>query len=330
MRDKNDGRHTLPTAGLDIVCLGELLIDFLPGESEDVFIRRPGGAPANVAVTAARNGFSAGVCSRVGDDAFGRYLGRVLSESGVCFLTPEPVPWASTTMAFVSLDERGDRSFTFARKPGADMFLERKDVEACGSSGARIVHAGSCSLSAAPADDATLYAIRLAKEKGKLVSFDVNYRDLMWQGDKARAREAIRQVLPYVDLLKYSDDEENLLDADCDALAVQYHIPVIVETLGARGVRASVHGNRLTVPARPVACVDSTGAGDAFWGTFLSCILSAQARSAQELGMDLLQTALVYGNVAGSLCVQHKGAMTGVSTITEIRHFLAEQAAGFT
>ena len=315
--------HGADVSGLDIICLGELLIDFFPGETEDVFLRRPGGAPANVAVTAAKNGFRAGVCSRVGDDAFGRYLGAVLENSGVRFLTPAPVTQATTTMAFVTLDETGNRSFTFARKPGADMFLDRQDVAVCAAAGPRIVHAGSCSLSAGPAADATRYALQAAKESGKIVSFDVNYRDLMWAGDKKRARQAIRQILPLVDLLKFSDEEEDVLRMSCQELSERYRIPVVVETLGPRGARAFFGDRLLSVQPRQVNSVDTTGAGDAFWGTFVSVVLHSGAHSAASLDAALVKTALEFGNVAGSLCVQKKGAMEGLPTLLEIERLLA-------
>lgn len=94
---------------------------------------------------------------------------------------------AVTTMAFVTLGPGGERSFTFARKPGADMFLTKADVDVALAQGARILHAGSCSLSAPPASEATAYALSQASKRGYMVSFDVNYRDLMWGGDRAAA-----------------------------------------------------------------------------------------------------------------------------------------------
>ena len=135
---------------LDLISVGEMVIDFLPGEEAGVYIRKAGGAPANAAIAVARNGLSAGFCGRVGADDFGRFLLDTLKENQVAVLCPAMVEEAVTTMAFVTLGPGGERSFTFARKPGADMFLTKADVDVALAQGARILHAGSCSLSAPP------------------------------------------------------------------------------------------------------------------------------------------------------------------------------------
>ena len=114
---------------MDLYSIGELVIDFTPGSEPASYIRNPGGAPANAAITAARSGLEAGVCSSVGDDDFGRFLVRTLEENGVKVLNPDLCGEAVTTLAFVTLAPDGDRSFTFARKPGADMFLSETAVK---------------------------------------------------------------------------------------------------------------------------------------------------------------------------------------------------------
>lgn len=310
-----------------LVCVGELVIDFLPGSEEGVYIRKAGGAPANVAVAAARSGISAGFCGRVGNDDFGRFLVRTMQENHVKMLCPELVDEAITTMAFVSLTADGDRSFTFARKPGADMFLCRADVDAAGIGKTDLVHAGSCSLSRNPAADATVYAMESAKKAERLVSFDVNYRNLMWNDDRAACRAAVRGILPLVDFLKISEEEEDMLDGSPEETAGKYGIAVIVETLGAGGARCyyrqpEIDGRfrslRLAVPGLAAQCVDATGAGDAFWGNFISYLLKCQVRSAEDLSEDLLKRALAYGNLAGWLCVQKKGAMESLPTAAEL------------
>ena len=196
---------------LDLISVGEMVIDFLPGEEAGVYIRKAGGAPANAAIAVARNGLSAGFCGRVGADDFGRFLLDTLKENQVEALCPAMVEEAVTTMAFVTLGPGGERSFTFARKPGADMFLTKADVDVALAQGARILHAGSCSLSAPPASEATAYALSQASKRGYMVSFDVNYRDLMWGGDRAAARASVAAILPYVDLLKISEEETDFM-----------------------------------------------------------------------------------------------------------------------
>ncbi len=310
---------------MNLMCVGELLIDFLPGEEEGIYIRKAGGAPANVAVAAARNGLDVGFCGRVGNDDFGRFLVNTLEENRVKMACPDLLEEAVTTMAFVSLDAQGDRSFTFARKPGADMFLTIRDVEEAKATQADMVHAGSCSLSRGPAAEATAYAITEGKRRGKLVSFDVNYRNLMWNDDRDGCSEAVRKILPFVDFLKISEEEADMLGEAPETAAVRYDIAVLVETLGSAGARCHWRGKTLSVPGRKANCVDATGAGDAFWGGFLSCILRAGVRSIQDLTEELLLRALNYGNVAGWLCVQKKGAMESLPTCDQIEAILAVQ-----
>ena len=306
----------------DLICLGEMLIDFLPGSEEGVYIRMPGGAPANVAVAAARNGLNVGFCGRLGNDDFGRFLLHTLERHQIRPLCPEPIDHAVTTMAFVTLDSHGDRSFTFARKPGADMFLTRADVDSACVEQATVLHAGSFSLSKEPAADATRYALAKAHAAGKLVSFDVNYRSVAWDGDRAGCSRAVRDILPYVDFLKISDEETDMLGMTPEEAAREYNIAVLVETLGANGARYTHQGQTVHVPGRSVPCVDTTGAGDAFWGGFLSCLLRAGIASPADLTGPQVLRAVEYGNVAGSLCIQKKGAMESLPTTEEIEAIL--------
>jgi sugar/nucleoside kinase (ribokinase family) len=115
---------------MEFIAIGEMVIDFLPGQEAGSYIRNAGGAPANVAIAAARNGLESGIYCKVGNDDFGRFLIRTLKENQVTPLSPELCDEAVTTMAFVTLTEDNERSFTFARKPGADMMLDKSEVPA--------------------------------------------------------------------------------------------------------------------------------------------------------------------------------------------------------
>lgn len=302
----------------DLICIGEMLIDFLPGSEEGVYIRMPGGAPANVAVAAARNGLNVGFCGRLGSDDFGKFLLDTLARHNIQALCPELVRDAITTMAFVTLDKQGDRSFTFARKPGADMFLTRADVEQAGVEQTAILHAGSFSLSRDPAADATRYAMELAHNAGKLVSFDVNYRNIAWDDDREGCIRAVKDILPFVDFLKISEEEADMLGMPAEEATREYNIAVLVETLGADGARCHYQGKSFHLPGRKTNCVDTTGAGDAFWGGFLSCLLRSGVTSTADLTEELVLRAVRYGNVAGSLCIQKKGAMESLPTAEEV------------
>lgn len=305
---------------MDVYSIGEMVIDFIPGAEPASYIRNAGGAPANVAIAVAKNGLEAGMCCSVGDDNFGHFLIDTLKRHNVRCMNPRLCTQAITTMAFVTLAPDGDRSFTFARKPGADMFLQESDVKEADIANSVIIHAGSCSLSASPVAEATIRALRLGRQMNKLVSFDINYRDLMWDGNQAACMEKVNQVLPFVDILKISEEEVEMIGG-VDHIFEQmkaWQLTLVVETLGSHGARCFFRGQVLEAPGKKAACVDATGAGDAFWGGFLSSLRIQGVHNAEQLNEDILHTAMVYGNVAGAICVQGKGAIPSLPTRQEI------------
>ena len=305
---------------MDLYGIGELLIDFIPGSEPFSYIRKAGGAPANVSIAAARSGMQVGMCCSVGEDDFGRFLMETLAENGVKAMHPELCKEAVTTMAIVTLAPDGDRSFTFVRKPGADMMLEEEDVKEADIADAVIVHSGSVTLSASPVDRATVRALQLGHEMGKLVSFDVNYRNVMWESKDA-CTAYVKKILPYVDLLKISDEEVDMLGGEEHVLQVmeEYGITMVVETLGAKGARCFFGGEIFDVPGRKAVCVD---ASDAFWGGFLSSLRIQGVEKASQLTRPILEKAMNYGNVSGWICVQSKGAIESLPTRAQIESHL--------
>lgn len=306
-----------------LLSVGEMVIDFLPGSEDASYIRKAGGAPANVAIAAARQGCAADFCGMMGNDDFGRFLYQTLVDNGVNPIVKELTDKAITTMAFVTLDEQGDRSFTFARKPGADMFLNRSHVTDEALDNATVVHAGSCSLSAGDAVDATIYALSEGHNRGKLVSFDVNYRNLMWHDDQSACATAVMDILPYVDFLKISDEEADMIggEENIPALMREKNITLVIETLGSKGARAYWNGQILDIPTLKANCVDTCGAGDAFWGGFLTALIKAGVTKPNDLTEKLLRNAMEHGNIAGWLCVQQKGAIESLPTAEAVEHY---------
>ena len=313
---------------MDAISFGEILIDFIPGEEEASYIRNPGGGPANAAVAMARNGLDVGMYTRMGNDDFGRFLTKTMEDYGVKLLTPELTDEAVTTMAFVTLYPGGERSFTFARKPGADMLLKKEDIRREDIEGAKLVHASSFSMSAGPAAEATVEFLRLAHECGKLVAFDINYRNVVWNDDKAACAAAVREILPYVDLLKISDEEVDMLGGESAVADVMKEcgIAAVVETLGSKGAQCFFNGKCFRVEGRKAEAVDATGCGDAFWGGFLACLLGSGVVTKADLSEAVLQKAISYGNVGGWCCVQVKGGMSALPTKERIEEVLAKEA----
>jgi len=311
---------------MDLYSIGEMVIDFIPGSEPASYIRKAGGAPANVAIAVSKNGLGASMACKVGDDDFGRFLMDTLAEYNVKAACPELCREAITTMAFVTLAEDGERRFTFARKPGADMLLKEEEVLESDIADAAIIHAGSCSLSAQPVAAATVRALRLGHEMGKLVSFDVNYRNVMWNDDIDACSRAVMDILQYVDLLKISEEEVDMIggEAAIPRLMKEQDIALVVQTLGANGVRAYFSGDYFDVAGRKVHAVDATGAGDAFWGAFLAKLRICGVEKAADLTAAIIREALEYGNISGSICVQTKGAIASIPTRMQIEAVIRE------
>ncbi len=310
----------------DVYCIGEMLIDFIPGSEPASYIRKAGGAPANVAIAVAKNGLSASMCCKVGDDQFGRFLMDTLEEYHVKAACPELCQDAVTTMAFVTLADNGERIFTFARKPGADTLLAEEDIKEEDIEAAVIVHAGSVSLSAQPAAAATVKAMRVGHEKGKLVSFDVNYRNVMWNDDEKACAAAVMDTLKYVDMLKISEEEVEMMGGleALPKLMADNDIALVVETLGSEGAQAFFQGEVIRVEGRKVKAVDATGAGDAFWGGFMSSLRIQGVSSRADLTAEMIRSAMEYGNVSGCICVQSKGAIASIPTREQIEAYMKE------
>ena len=194
----------------DVVALGELLIDFAPVSIDEwgypTLKAQPGGAPGNFLAALQEYGCSTALLGKVGDDAFGKLLVRTLQERGIETSGIVADPDVFTTMAFVALDAEGNRSFSFARKPGADTCLRAEELDLELVDGCKVFHFGTLSLTNDPARTATVTAVKYAKKQGKLISFDPNLRKPLWPSDAA-AKEQIEWGLRKADIVKISDEE---------------------------------------------------------------------------------------------------------------------------
>ncbi|MDR1787093.1 MAG: carbohydrate kinase [Treponema sp.] len=309
---------------LDAVCLGELLVDFTQaGFSETgmrLFEQNPGGAPANVAAALARLGAKAAFAGKVGADMHGAFLKETLAANNVDTSGLVMDGAVFTTLAFVSLAPNGERSFSFARKPGADTCLRPEEVPRALLESARLFHFGSLSLTCEPARSAALEALRIAKSAGAVISYDPNYRASLWPDEKS-AVSMMKSVLPLTDCVKLSEEEAALLSGEKDyakaAEAVLKDGPgCVVVTLGARGAAAFTRGNDAFAPAPAAPVVDTTGAGDAFWGAFLWKLLET-GPDPSAFSRDALAACLIFANAAASCAVQKRGGIPSLPTRKE-------------
>lgn len=313
----------------DIIALGELLVDFTQaGTSPNgmvLFERNPGGAIANVLVAAAKLGHSTAFLGKVGADMHGAFLAQTLQSVGVCTDGLIMDPDVFTTLAFVTLSAQGERAFSFARKPGADTQLRPDELNPDLIQNTRIFHIGSLSLTNEPARSATLRALELAKASGSIISYDPNYRSSLWP-DQSTAIKQMRSVLPLVDLIKISDEEAQLItDTDDPVKAAKYlaasGIGCVAVTLGSKGVLVYVNQETVHLPAHCVPVVDTTGAGDAFWGGFLHGFL-AWGKPLNEVSLTDARTFAQWGNAAAACCIQHRGAIPAMPTLEQAAVYL--------
>lgn len=301
---------------MDIAALGEILIDYTPMPKSpagmQVFEQNPGGAPANVLACAARLGRETAFIGKIGCDMQGEFLRQTLIDAGIDDRGVISDPDYFTTLAFVSLSPSGERSFAFARKPGADTRLRADELDGELLGQTAILHVGSLSLTDEPARTATLRAIETAKAAGAVISYDPNYRPLLWASEEA-AIEQMRSILSSVDLIKISDEETALLTGEAAPEAAAQKllgqgIPVVMVTLGAKGALVATRAGMETVPGFKSEAVDTTGAGDSFWGGVLTC-LSESGKRPEELTLAEVAAFARFGNAVAALCVRKRGAI---------------------
>ena len=192
----------------DVVALGEILIDFTPaGSSENhmqLFEQNPGGAPVNMLTAVTKNGYQTAFLGKVGDDMHGRFLRDTAKDLGIDVRGLIVANDVFTTLAFVTLQENGERTFSFARKPGADTQICYRELKQELLKNTKIFHVGSLSLTDDPARTTTFQAVRTAREAGAIISYDPNYRAPLWP-NREDAVERMRSMLQYVDVMKLSD-----------------------------------------------------------------------------------------------------------------------------
>jgi len=310
----------------DVVAIGELLIDFTPGgttaDGTALFERNPGGAPGNVLAILAKLGKRTALISKVGEDQFGEFLISVIKKIGVDTKGILTTKDANTTLAFVHLDSNGDRSFSFYRKPGADMLLSENEVDLDLVGDTKIFHFGTVSMTCEPSRRATLHAVKAAKGKGILISFDPNLRPPLWD-NLTEAKQIIEVGLQYADILKVSNEELEFisgfanLEEGSKYIFEKYSIHLMLVTLGAGGCFYRLGAQIGNLHTYDVKTVDTTGAGDAFFGAFLYQVIQRQ-KALLDLSKSEIEQMIDFANAAGSLATMKKGAIPAMPSAEEI------------
>ncbi len=317
--------------------IGEVLIDFIPAQKgvalKDVvsFERAPGGAPANVAAAVAKAGGQASMITKLGEDAFGDFLIETLDNVGVNTEHIARTKKANTALAFVSLKEDGERDFSFYRNPSADLLLSEDEISESWFNEGDILHFCSVDLVESPMKQAHVKAIRVAKEKGVMISFDPNVRLPLWENAED-CRTTIRDFLPHAHLVKISDEELEFITGISDeeeAIRSLFtgDVKAIIYTKGAAGAVLYVDGESFSSTGYQVSVQDTTGAGDAFIGGFLYKLLEKKAILSNLVSIlkNENNDILTYANASGALTTTGKGAISALPTKQEIIEFIEIQ-----
>jgi fructokinase len=313
---------------LDIITLGEALID-LPSTQSGVsladapgFAKVPAGAPANVAVVAAKLGLQAAFLSKVGDDPFGESIIRTFAGLGVDTTRVVKDKAARTGLAFVSVMPDGSRDFLFYFDPARDLALRPDELDAGWLASVRILHYGSISLIAEPSRSATREAARLARGGGAICSYDPNLRPWLWPSEEAMRAGAL-SGLADADIVKVSEEEVQFLmpDAPDEPTAIVRlfaqgpSLRLLCVTRGADGCTgyyrqgfqslALIHASGFTAPF-----VDATGAGDAYMAGLLTFLRrqGPDLEGTLKYVSTVLPDALRYANACGALATTYLGA----------------------
>ena len=300
----------------DVVALGELLIDLtqngLSVQGNPTLEANPGGAPCNVLALLSKLGHKTAFIGKVGCDGFGNQLKDALVETGI---STEGLCWdeqVHTTLAVVHTLPGGDRDFSFYRNPGADMRLTREEVNMELIRQAKIFHFGTLSMTDEPVRSATYAAIAEAEKAGVLRSFDPNLRPPLWR-TLEEAKEQVLFGLSHCDILKISDNEiqwlTGLEDFDSGIRWIQDRFPeirLILLSMGKEGSRAYSGETMVEVKSFRVNAIETTGAGDTFFGGILHHVLMWGLRSYTQ---EELKEMLTFANGAAAIITTKKGAL---------------------
>ncbi|MFG6366478.1 carbohydrate kinase [Schaedlerella sp.] len=304
------------------------LIDFtMSGPSEqgnNLLEACPGGAPCNVLALLNKMGKKTAFLGKVGKDQFGTLLRATLEDVGINtsnLLTDEQV---NTTLAFVHTFPDGDREFSFYRNPGADMMLTAEEVDEEFLAKTRLFHFGTLSMTHEGVREATKKALKAAKDKGLLISFDPNLRPPLWSSLEL-AKEQMEYGFGFCDILKISDNEIQFVSGKEDYdegiryLQETYQIPLILLTMGKDGSRAYYKGMRVERAGFQCRTIETTGAGDTFCGSSLNYILEHDFENLTE---EQLGEMLTFANAAAAIVTTRKGAIRAMPEKVEVENLI--------
>ncbi len=313
-----------------LIAIGEALIDFIPNKTgcsfDEVtaFAPKVGGAPANVCGAFTRLGGASAMITQLGDDPFGKKILHEFAQYGIDTSAVSLTDRANTALAFVSLEEDGNRTFSFYRKPSADMLLASEQIREAWFEDAYALHFCSVSLGDFPMKDAHDKAIEYAKKHRALVSFDPNLRFPLWD-DLRKLQDRVNAFIPMSDVLKISDEELEFITGETD---IEKAVPGLLDkgvklvlfTCGSQGSYAFTRHAKAFAPSLRVKAVDTTGAGDGFIGSFLWMLREKKVtlENISETAESTLTDCLAFSNRFCAMSVQKEGAIASYPDLSSM------------
>ena len=303
----------------DVVALGELLIDFasqgVDAAGYPTLAANPGGAPGNFLAALNAYGKKTAFLGKVGNDTFGHLLLKTLKGAGIETKGIVVDDAVFTTLAFVTFDESGDRSFSFARKPGADTQLSWEEIDKTLIDEAKVFHFGTLSLTDEPVRTATQKAVAYAKQQGKLITCDPNLRMPLWR-DLEEAKVQMLWSLQQADVVKISDNEVEFLwnctpEEGADKLLNEFGVSLAMVTLGPDGCLLKTKNAAFRAACPKVHPVDTTGAGDIFGGSAVARLLELE-KSMEDLTEEDLAYIGKFAATAASLSTEAVGGIPSI------------------
>ena len=321
---------------IDVVALGELLIDFAclstDGEGYPTMAAHPGGAPANLLAAVQKFGGSTALMGKVGQDAFGRMLMATLQNAGIQTRGMVMDEDFFTTLAFVTFDSTGNREFSFSRKPGADTQLRFEDLDLSLIDEARVFHFGSLSLTDEPAADATCRAVAYAKSRGKWITYDPNLRKPLWK-DLHQAKDRLLWGLSQADVVKISDEEVEFLfgldpEQGAEYILRNYDVKLVFVTCGPEG---SIYANRNArghvSGLSGLQVIDTCGAGDIFGGSALWKLLKLN-KNPEDLSQREMEEITEFACASAGLSTTCSGGISSIHSYEQVLRKMKETYGG--
>ena len=315
---------------IDVVALGELLIDFAcqstDAEGYPTMAAHPGGAPANFLAALTKFGAKTALLGKVGADTFGKLLIGTLNKAGIETRGLVSTEDVFTTLAFVTFDEHGDREFAFSRKPGADTCIRFEELDISLIDEAKVFHFGTLSLTDEPARSSTYKAVAYAKNKGKLITYDPNLRKPLWK-DLDTAKEQLIWGLRQADVVKISDEEVKFLfnlsvEDGADYILKNFGVKLVFVTCGAEGCFFKNAVAQGRVPSLDgIKVVDTTGAGDIFGGSAVWKLLQT-GKAPELLNATELADVARFASTSAGLSTTKPGGISSVPEKSQVQKWM--------